>query len=252
MTRVMLAVLLWADAARGLMFQSHAVSSQWDTWAFVENGTYYVFYLVTEHSPGEGFGVATSPDGQHWDDRGYAFHGPSWTQHRWWEGTGSVRRAPDYTSTGRYLINWSQDPGRYQNITFGQSFDLIHWTPLDTYFDIDERYYNLPGRWDCIYTIPTPQARRAGPASGSMDGYPRYGFWTASPKQGMMGFGITHNGDCNPGCSPMQLMLQPSVPKLQLRLPRCPLGGAALTHDGAAAGWRDRGRRVHPLRPRPD
>ena len=151
---------LLLGAASGLMFRSHNVTSQWDTWAFVENGTYYVYYLVTEHSPGEGFGVATSPNGQHWTDRGYVFHGPSWTEHRWWQGTGSVWRAPDYNTTGRYLINWSQDPGRYQNITFGQSFDLIHWTPLDTYFDIDERYYNLPGRWDCIYTIPAPEARR--------------------------------------------------------------------------------------------
>ena len=207
---------LLLGAASGLMFRSHNVTSQWDTWAFVENGTYYVYYLVTEHSPGEGFGVATSPNGQHWTDHGYVFHGPSWTEHRWWQGTGSVWRAPDYNTTGRYLINWSQDPGRYQNITFGQSFDLIHWTPLDTYFDIDERYYNLPGRWDCIYTIPAPEARRPTsnpspnpspspnpnlnpnlnpnpnpnpnqarrPAAGSMDGYPRYGFWTASPKGG--------------------------------------------------------------------
>ena len=83
------------------MFQSKAVSSQWDTWAFVENGTYYAYYLVTEFSPGEGFGVATSPDGQHWTDHGYVFHGPSWTEHKWWEGTGSVWRAPDYNTTGR-------------------------------------------------------------------------------------------------------------------------------------------------------
>ena len=55
-----------------LMFQSHAVTSQWDTWAFCENGTYYAYYLITEHSPGEGFGVATSPDGQHWHDHGYS------------------------------------------------------------------------------------------------------------------------------------------------------------------------------------
>ena len=27
-----------------------------------------------------------------------------------------------------------------------------------------------------------------------MDGYPRYGFWTASPKRGAMGFGTTHDG----------------------------------------------------------
>lgn len=192
-----LLLLLNVEPALSLMFQSHnttgsfSVTSQWDTWAFVENGTFYVYYLITESSPGEGFGVATSPDGQHWTDYGFVFHGPSWTEHRWWQGTGSVWRAPDYDKTGRYLINWSQDPGNYQNITFGQSFDLIHWTPLDVYFDIDERWYSLPGRWDCIYTIPvTPGAT----TPGSMDGYPRYGYWTASPKDGMMGFGITHDG----------------------------------------------------------
>ena len=127
------------------------------------------------------------------------FHGPSWTEHRWWQGTGSVWRAPDYNTTGRYLINWSQDPGHYQNIPFGQacrraptaalchlpappavllaqSFDLIHWTPLDIYFDIDQSYYNLPGRWDCIYTIPTPQAFSTpahGAAGGCMTRSPR-------------------------------------------------------------------------------
>ena len=134
---LILRVLTAAACSTGLMFQSHnttgsfSVTGQWDTWVFVENGTYYVYYLVTERSPGEGFGVATSPDGQHWTDYGFVFHGPSWTEHRWWEGSGSVWRAPDYATSGRYLINWSQDPGGYQNLTFGQSFDLIHWTPLD-------------------------------------------------------------------------------------------------------------------------
>jgi len=69
---------------------------------------------------------------------------------------------------------------------------LIHWKPLDTFFDIDETHYKLPGRWDCIYTIPAPSVRQDAP--GSAEGYPRYGFWTASPKSGMMGFGITHDG----------------------------------------------------------
>ena len=52
-----------------LMFQSKAVTSQWDTWAMIENGTYYAYYLITEYSPGEGFGVATSSDGVHWQGR---------------------------------------------------------------------------------------------------------------------------------------------------------------------------------------
>jgi hypothetical protein len=86
----MLALLL---TTHGLVLQSYAVTSQWDTWAFVENRTYYAYYLVTEHSPGEGFGVATSPDGQHWTDHGYVFHGPSWTEHHWWEVRDAIRTA---------------------------------------------------------------------------------------------------------------------------------------------------------------
>ena len=61
-------------------------------------------------------------------------------------------------------------------VLLAQSFDLIHWTPLDIYFDIDQRYYNLPGRWDCIYTIPTPQAFSTpahGAAGGCMTRSPR-------------------------------------------------------------------------------
>ena len=195
--RGLIVVLLsFCESCDGLMFQSKAVTSQWDTWAFVENGTYYAYYLITEHSPGEGFGVATSTDGVHFKDHGYVFHGPSWVEHKWWEGTGSVWRAPDFNSTGRYLINYSQDPGGgIQNISFAESYDLIHWTKTAdlnaTYFDIDTRYYKSPGRWDCIYTIPVP----GNGEESARDGYPRYGFWTASPNNGgFMGFGLTHDG----------------------------------------------------------
>ena len=34
--------------ASGLMFHSQAVTKEWDTWVFVENNTYYAYYLVTE------------------------------------------------------------------------------------------------------------------------------------------------------------------------------------------------------------
>jgi hypothetical protein len=64
--------LLLAASADGLMFKS---GDTWDTWAFVENGTYYAYYLITEESPGEGFGVATSPNGaSNWTDHGYVWH----------------------------------------------------------------------------------------------------------------------------------------------------------------------------------
>eukprot|EP00729_Bicosta_minor_P010576 gene10576-4528_t len=94
------------------MFHSEAVTKEWDTWVFVENSTYYAYYLVTEVSYGEGFGVATSPDGQHWTDHGYVWHGPSWWNNskgtpQYWEGSSAVWRAADFKKTGKYIINYS-------------------------------------------------------------------------------------------------------------------------------------------------
>ena len=99
-------LVLLAASAEGLMFKSDVVTKQWDTWAFVENGSYYAYYLITEESPGEGFGVATSPNGaSNWTDHGYVWHGPAWEQSKYWQGTSSVWRAADFDKTGRYLIN---------------------------------------------------------------------------------------------------------------------------------------------------
>ena len=68
-------LLAGATCCNGLMFHSTAVTKEWDTWVFVENSTYFAYYLVTEVSYGEGFGVATSVDGQHWHDHGYVWKG---------------------------------------------------------------------------------------------------------------------------------------------------------------------------------
>ena len=227
MRPALLLLLLGGHAARALMFASDVVSKQWDTWGFYENATFYAYYLVTEVSYGEGFGVATSPDGQHWTDHGYVWKGPSWTQRHLWEGTSAVWRAPDYAETGRYLINYSQmNSGgcKCQNITFAQSFDLIHWDNANEtdfpWFNIDASagYKVQGGRWDTIYSIPVPAGEGGHPegglARGGRDGYPRYGFWSASPDNsgggggggdkaattassatnGSFGFGITHDG----------------------------------------------------------
>ena len=77
--------------ADALMFHSRAVTKEWDTWVFAENGTYYAYYLVTEVSYGEGFGVATSTDGFNFTDHGYVWHGP--VQPRSLFAYRSVRRA---------------------------------------------------------------------------------------------------------------------------------------------------------------
>eukprot|EP00966_Prymnesium_polylepis_P217673 5037826-Prymnesium_polylepis.1 len=46
-------LLAYSSHVHGLMFHSTAVSKQWDTWGFVENGTWYAYYLITEVSAGE-------------------------------------------------------------------------------------------------------------------------------------------------------------------------------------------------------
>ena len=173
----------------GLMFASKAVSKQWDTWAFVENGTWFSYYLVTEVSYGEGFGCASSRDGVHWHDHGYVWHGPSWVEHRLWEGSSAIWRAADFNRTGRYLINYSiMTAAGNQTITFAESFDLIHWTrpsPYNTtFFDIDAAagYRVSGGRWDTIYSIPAPGPTR----QSGRDGFPRLGYWTATPNNGTM------------------------------------------------------------------
>jgi hypothetical protein len=192
------------------MFHSKQVSKQWDTWVFVENKTFYAYYLVTEVSYGEGFGVGTSSDGVHWKDEGYVWHGPSWwnpgskaSPKKFWEGSSAVWKAKDFNKTGRYLINYSQmnTDCNCQNITFAESYDLINWTnglEKNTsnkfpWFNIDPKLYTVKGgRWDTIYSIPVP-----GPGQENLrDGYPRYGYWTASPinNNGTFGFGITEDG----------------------------------------------------------
>ena len=88
-----------------------------------------------------------------------------------------------------------------QNITFAESFDLIHWSNgLELgqpnkypWFNIDPSLYLVKGgRWDTIYSIPVPGAGQ----ENLRDGYPRYGYWTASPLNGngTFGLGITSDG----------------------------------------------------------
>ena len=113
-------------------------------------------------------------------------------------GSGSVWRAKD----GRYVVNWSQDRGGTQNISFAVSHDLIHWQGMDAVYGPDPRYYTTHAtngvRWDCIYSIP---AKPAAVGSSLRDGYPRLGYWTATPlgcgPYGLcnqtMGFGRTYD-----------------------------------------------------------
>jgi hypothetical protein len=171
-----------------LLFRSQLVTAHWDTWCYYHDGTFYLYYLITERGYGHGFGVATSPDGVHWDDHGWAIRASD--KMVGYLGTGSVWS--DLCSPGRFLCNYSEwrDDGTgkaQQKILFASSDDLIHWNKLgdDHMFGADERHYERYGRWDCICAFPRPQS-----------GY--WGTWTATPKgyrERAGGVGVGHSDD---------------------------------------------------------
>jgi hypothetical protein len=175
-----------------VVFKSAIVSAHWDNWCYFHQGTHYLYYLITEHSGGEGFGVATSTDGVHWDDHGWAIRASDEMVE--FLGTGAVWPAHDHTESGRFLCNyseWRRMPGeehQTQNILFAWSTDLIHWEKLgdETMFRVDPRHYDRWGRWDCIYPLPR-------------EGGGWWGTWTAtslpeSPHPGTVGVGVSDDG----------------------------------------------------------
>jgi hypothetical protein len=89
-----------------MIFRSDRAKAQWDTWAYSHQGTYYLYYLITEDSPGEGFGVATSMDGVHWYDQSWALRASE--QMVRYLGTGAVWKSADFEETGRFICNYSE------------------------------------------------------------------------------------------------------------------------------------------------
>lgn len=169
-----------------MFFKSKGVDAHWDTWMFYHEGTYYLFYLITEYSPGEGFGLATSPDGVTWTDHGWAIKASD--KMVTYLGTGAVWKSPDYDTSGLFICNYSEwrveeDGRQTQNIFFARSEDLMNWTKFgdDHIFKVDTRYYEQHGRWDCIFPLPHPEG-----------GY--FGYWTATPKNAV-GFGFGRSDD---------------------------------------------------------
>ena len=59
--------------------------------------------------------------------------------------------------TGKYVLTYSRAPGYFENITFLESFDLVHWgpRPLDQVFNIDQRFYRDPGECGCEVRLRT-------------------------------------------------------------------------------------------------
>jgi hypothetical protein len=188
---MLLTVLLLTGRAQAIVFKSEVVRANWDNWCYYHNGTYYLYYLITEHSGGEGFGVASCSDGVHWRDHGWAIRASDKMVD--YLGTGAVWKAADFAASGKFLCNyseWRKEGGAgkpTQNILFAWSTDLIHWNKFgdELMFKVDTRYYDKYGRWDCIYPMP----REGG-------GY--WGTWTASAKPGepggVVGIGASDDG----------------------------------------------------------
>ncbi|HUT24167.1 MAG TPA: LamG-like jellyroll fold domain-containing protein, partial [Sumerlaeia bacterium] len=154
-----------------------------DTWLYLHEGTYYLYCLASRGARWDNISLATSPDGVHWREHGRALAKREGVT---WMGTGSTWRSPNFEKDGRFFMNFSEWRGPRQTIFFAESTDLTHWKRLgDEYeFQQDTRWYEVNGRWDCIYTIPRP--------GGGL-----YGYWTATPKPetgGRFGFGESVDG----------------------------------------------------------
>ncbi len=153
----------------------------WDTWLYLHEGVYYLYYLANSGAQWDNISLATSRDGVHWKEHGSLIHKLDRVT---WMGTGTTWRSP--LDDGKFLINYSEWTGPRQTIFFAESTDLVNWTRLgdDYEFVQDTRWYEPEGRWDCIYTIPNPE--------GGL-----YGYWTATPKAetgGRFGFGRSADG----------------------------------------------------------
>ena len=163
--------------------RSRQTGNMWDTWLYLHDGTFYLYYLAKEGRGWNNISMATSPDGVHWTEVGRVLgKGPGVT----WMGTGSTWKSPNFANDGKFFMNFSEWKGPRQTIFFAESTDLLKWKRLANEFEFtqDERWYKRTGRWDCIWTIARP--------GGGL-----YGYWTATPKGetgGRFGFGETLDG----------------------------------------------------------
>lgn len=179
-----------------MLFRPDAAAKTWDAWVYYHDAVYYLYYLTSERFPGDGFGVATSPDGVNWRDHGRVL-APSDQMVRYL-GSGSVWQDPLFAQTGRFFCNYSEwrkeGDKNVQRILFAWSDDLLHWNKFDDRFafQIDERFYQRINqdargpwedpRWDGICVVPRPEGGH-------------YGYWTATPKDFLgFGFGMSTDG----------------------------------------------------------
>lgn len=188
-----------------MLFCPSTVSAMWDTWLHHHQGTWYLYYLITERGLGEGIGLATSPDGVHFADQGPVL---GRADDALWLGTGSVWRSPAFDADGTFLANFSEWRGRDQVIHIAESRDLRSWRRLgpETDFAIDPRWYErTPRRWSWLFAPRSMPLMLLAMATGaarrwdSIHAVPRpeggfHGYWTASVR-GRPGFGFGQSAD---------------------------------------------------------
>lgn len=179
-----------------MLFRSMTYAKTWDGWIYYNEGTYYLFYLISEHHVCDGVAVATSRDGINWVDFGLVLR-PSNKMVRYL-GFGSLWKDVLYRETGRFICafsEWHMDGNKnVQTILFAWSLDLLHWHKFDDTFEfkVDERFYKRiepaaqepweDPRWDGMCVVPRSEG-----------GY--YGYWTATPKDFLgFGFGVSTDG----------------------------------------------------------
>lgn len=170
-----------------MIFTPSKVIASWDTWIYYYNHTYYLYYLSGRMGEWDGFGLAVSNDGLHFQDIGQVMTASD--KNVGYFGTGSVWRSPHRSDL--FYCNFSEwretEQGTEQQIFFAKSNDLRRWEKLeeDSCFKSDKCWYiadaQSGGRWDCIYPLEREQG-----------GY--YGYFTAKVK-GRIGFGFAETED---------------------------------------------------------
>jgi hypothetical protein len=188
-----------------MLFRPTSVAAMWDTWLCHCGATWHLFYLITERGLGEGVGLATSPDGVHWTDRGPVLRQ---APDALWLGTGDTWWAPSAGPDGAFVMNVSEWRGRDQAIHFATSRDLVTWQRLgpEAAFPIDARWYEAtPRRWGWLFAPRSMLLMMLAMATGaarrwdSIHAVPRpgggfWGFWTATVR-GRPGFGFGQSDD---------------------------------------------------------
>jgi hypothetical protein len=181
--------MLLPGLASGMVFKPPH-SRMWDVWCYYHDETWYLYYLAASQRRGwDSVEVATSKNGVHWKWGAQCVHINDKREGGLGNlgfGTGYTWKSPwferDRKFLGNFTITGDQRKGISSFIRFVESADLVAWRHLDVEFRPDPRWYKEDYRWDCIKSLPRPGG-----------GY--FGYWTAAPKDGRVGFGIGETDD---------------------------------------------------------